>query len=164
MGITPLPSLDIRRLESAEIDCAADFLARQFRDVYLSALPRSLVAARDAAYYRAYLAERCERVLVAWYGSRPVGLTSCQHNCIDDLWVARRYRRRGIGRRLLLAAVTTLRERGYQFVQAGCEDFNETARVFFEHTGWRRIGSEPVAIAPGRQVEALVFSRRIDCD
>jgi GNAT superfamily N-acetyltransferase len=164
MGITQLPALEIRPLDGVEVDQAADFLARQFRDVYQSELPRSLVVQRGTAYYREYLSDRRARVIVAWYGPRPVGLASCQHNCIDDLWVARRYRRRGIGRRLLQASIAALREQGYQFAQAGCEDFNEQARHFFEHAGWDKIGSEPVSIVPGRQIDALVFSRRIDHD
>jgi ribosomal protein S18 acetylase RimI-like enzyme len=100
--------------------------------------------------------------LVAWLGNRPVGLASRQNNCIDELWVARRYRRRGIGRRLLAASLSALRNQGYQFAQAGCEDFNDAAQAFFREAGWRHIGSEPLAIAPGRRIEALVFSRRID--
>lgn len=164
MTVTPLPSLEIRCLDVDEVDRAADFLARQYREVYQAELPRHLVAQRGTAYFRAYLAERRDRVLVAWYGSRPVGLASRQANCIDDLWVARRYRRRGIGRRLLQASLQALREHGYQFAQAGCEDFNEAAQRFFVDAGWRNIGSEPLAIVPGRPISALVFSSRIDSD
>jgi len=92
-----------------------------------------------------------------------VGYCAVSANCFEDLWVAARHRRRGVGSCLLAAALAELRERGYQNAQAGCEDFNASARAFFVHQGWRVIGAEPQSrTASGRVVQALVYSRAID--
>ena len=90
-------------------------------------------------------------------GDRLVGLASSCANGIEDLWVHRRYRRRGIAGGLIDSLVANLTQRGFRYVQVGCEDFNSYAIAFFEAQGWRRIGAKNLEIAPGRRIEARVY-------
>lgn len=162
MNIIALPKLRIEPLIEHELDQAAVFLLKQWRETYRVRLPRRLVEKRSSGHFRDELSGRLDSCRLAWVGSRLAGLVSTQHNCIEDLWVAKRYRRRGIGTQLMAAAIDGLRKRDYQFAQVGCEDFNTDAIAFFSGAGWRHIGGEPIHVAPGMQVEARVFSLRID--
>jgi ribosomal protein S18 acetylase RimI-like enzyme len=162
MSVVELPKLRIEPLAEQDLDQAAVFLLKQWRETYRARLPRSLIDARSSGHFRDALSARLPHCRLAWMGSRLAGLVSTQQNCIEDLWVAKRYRRRGIGTQLTAVAVEGLRTRDYQFAQVGCEDFNADAIAFFSKSGWRHIGGEPVQVAPGMQVEALVFSFRLD--
>jgi putative acetyltransferase len=160
--VVTLPKLLIAPLEAADVERAAELVHRVWHDTYRAALPPKLRSPRTVAYWSGYLADRCEHSWMATVGSRPAGVVSVSSNCVDDLWVARRYRGRGVGRRLLDEALADLAQRGFEAAQAGCEDFNESAVGFFHHLGWTVIGNEPLlGLVPGRQVEALVFSRRL---
>jgi GNAT superfamily N-acetyltransferase len=162
-SVTPLSRQDIRPLTARDIEPAADLLHRCWHDAYRRQLPPRLLAGRTAAYWQDYLRGRDGRVWTSWVGRRPVAIATITTNCIDDLWVARRYQRRGFGRALLAHTLAELRARGFEFAQAGCEDFNDAAIGFFTHLGWREIGREPLlGLVPGRQVEARVFSRSLD--
>ena len=158
--VTPFPQRQIRPLGNDELSQAAELLHRCWHDTYRRQLPSRLLSERTLDYWTSYLDQRKGRCWVSWVGSRPAGLATVSSNCIDDLWVLRRYRRRGHGRALLTVAMEYIDSRGFGFAQAGCEDFNEEATGFFSHMGWQEIGREPLlGLVPGRQVEALVFSR-----
>jgi ribosomal protein S18 acetylase RimI-like enzyme len=161
MAVIALPRVRIEPLSESTLDQAAVFLLKQWRDTYRDKLPAGIVDARSAGYFRDYLSQRDACCRLAWLDRKLVGLVATRQNCIEDLWVAKRYRGRGIARSLLQAALDDLRARGYQFAQAGCEDFNGAAIAFFNKSGWRHIGGEPVQIAPGMRIEALVFSQRL---
>jgi ribosomal protein S18 acetylase RimI-like enzyme len=140
---------------------AAEFLHRNWHETYRRFLPADLRAERSVDYFRHYLADRRNACWLALYGNRLVGLATVSANCVDDLWVGQGYRRRGIGRRLLKAAVAALRENGYESVQAGCEGFNRDALAFFDATGFRQIGVETVTLKPALRVEAIVLGRHL---
>lgn len=159
-SVTKLPTRSIHPLEERDLDAAAKLLHRCWHDAYRTQLPPRLLAGRTEDYWRDYLAKRLSRTWLARQGDRPAGLVSVSANCVEDLWVARRYRRRGLGRQLLDTALGDLAGHGFAHAQAGCEDFNQDAVAFFGHLGWEEIGREPLlGLVPGRQVTALVYSR-----
>lgn len=161
-AVVALPKLTVAPLEDTDVEPAAELVHRVWHDTYRAALPPKLLSPRTVAYWSGYLTDRHGRCWVAKVGPRLAGLVSVSSNCVDDLWVARRYRGRGVGRRLLDVALADLTRRGFAAAQAGCEDFNAAAVSFFRHLGWTEIGNEPLlGLVPGRQVEALVFSRRL---
>ena len=161
VSVIPLPRLRVELLDPDDLDKAAVFLLKVWRETYRQALPRRIVEQRSTGYFRDYLEKRASTCRLAWLGDRLVGLVTTQQNCIDDLWVAPRYRRRGVGNALMQEALAGLRQRGYQFAQAGCEDFNQAAIAFFGESGWDCIGSDSVTVTPGHCIEAMVFSRRL---
>lgn len=158
-NVIALPRVRLAPLADGDLDAAAVFLHEHWRDTYRTALPPALLAERTVAHFRHHLERRRERCWLAWLDERLVGLATASANCVEDVWVAARYRRRGIGTRLVEMAMAHLRRRGFGFAQAGCEDFNRAAVDFFEALGWARIGSEPQQLTPTLRVEALVFSR-----
>lgn len=161
--IAALPKRTIRKLTDQELATAAKLLHRCWHDAYRRHLPPRLLTGRTEDYWIAYLTKRLPRTWVAWIGDKPAGLISVTSNCVDDLWVARRYRRRGLGRDLLETASRHFAARGFEHAQAGCEDFNEDGVGFFRHLEWAEIGNEPLlGLVPGRQVNALVFSRPVE--
>jgi GNAT superfamily N-acetyltransferase len=154
----------VEALGPNDLDKAAVFLLKVWRETYRPTLPGRIIEQRSTGYFRDHLEKRTSACRLAWFGDRLVGLVSTQQNCVEDLWVAPRYRRRGVGTALLQAALDGLRERGYQFAQAGCEDFNQSAIAFFGEAGWDCIGGDSVTLSPGYCVNAMVFSCRLTGD
>jgi len=161
MSVVALPRLSIRELDAASLEQATELLHKIWHQTYRDRLPAGLRAQRTPAYFAAYLEARSAQCWTAWMGKRMAGLVTVSSNCIEDVWVARRYRRRGIAQRLVATALEHLAERGFDFAQAGCESFNSEAVAFFRATAWQVIGSEALDLVPGRPIDALVFSRRL---
>jgi ribosomal protein S18 acetylase RimI-like enzyme len=103
-------------------------------------------------------------VLVAEDAGRLVGLTVLAvqtppeqpvrrvrpHVELENLVVARAFRRRGVARRLIQAAALWTRERGLNELELTVHEFNATARAFYEAAGFmtaRRRMSLPVPSA-----------------
>jgi GNAT superfamily N-acetyltransferase len=158
----PLPRLDLRRARPDDTPAVASLVHDVWHETYGRALPRPVVLTHSAAHVAEEVALRVGHGWVACVGERIVGYCATAANCVEDLWVARRYRRRGIGRALLALALADLRERGYQSAQAGCEDFNAPARELLAREGWTVIGREPVDLGTGRLANALLYARSLD--
>ncbi len=156
--ILPLPKLRTTALDLSQLDAAAEFLHRTWRETYRHDLPAGLLAERTLEYFRDYLRDRLNACWLAWFDRRLVGLASVSANCIEDLWVSRRYRRRGIGSQLLAVALEELRRRDFAYAQVGCEGFNRDAVRFFQARDWTLIAAETQELTPALHVEALVFS------
>jgi ribosomal protein S18 acetylase RimI-like enzyme len=157
--VVQLPQLKIARLKPDQIDAAVAMLHEVWHATYAKRLPAHLVEQRTTEHFKRHLERRAETCWLAWMGPRLVGLSSTTSNCVDDVWVSGRYRRRGIATRLIDAACAHLARHGFRAAQAGCEDFNLAASAMFEHLGWRKVGAESVHIAPGIRHEAIVYTR-----
>ena len=159
--VVQLPTLRITRLEPAQIDEAAGLLQQIWLESYGERLPQSNVGQRTISHFKEHLTRRAGNCWLAWIGNRLAGLSTTVSNCVDDVWVRHEFRRRGIATRLIGVACGDLAQRGYRAAQAGFETFNAAAVALFESDGWRRVGSEPVDIAPGIQHVALVYARSL---
>ncbi len=162
--ILELPRLELRRGAPNDVQAVAELLHAAWHQTYDRVLPPQLTAPRTRDAFRDEIAQGIDRAWLAWWGPRLVGYMKLTANCVDQLWVAPRHQRRGVGSRLLAQALADFQAAGYQGVQAGCEDFNQAACGFFERQGWRVIGAEPQRLAPGLSIDALVYSRRIEPD
>ncbi len=82
------------------------------------------------------------------------------------MYVRPRWQRRGIGRQLVLSAMTHARERpGVNVVQLTVTETNGPAVAMYESCGFLRFGVEPLAVAVGSEYVAKVYMwRRIDPD
>ena len=68
------------------------------------------------------------------------------------MYVHPRWRRRGLGRQLVLAALKHARERpGVMIAQLTVTEGNEPAEALYESCGFVRFGVEPFAVAAGSQ-------------
>jgi GNAT superfamily N-acetyltransferase len=74
--------------------------------------------------------------LVAELGGRIVGVVVADDDWVEDLWVARGHRERGIGSVLLAAAERQIAERGHGEARLRVVAANARARGFYGARGW----------------------------
>lgn len=73
------------------------------------------------------------------------------------MYVPPRFRRLGLGRRLVLAALNEARARpGLRLVQLTVSETNRAARTLYEQCGFVKFGLEPLAMAFGGELIAKV--------
>lgn len=156
--VIPFPNLRISPFKDEHLDEATRLMHDEWHETYRDHLPKELVSDRTRDYFRRYLLRHSNTCWVAWQGRSLAGLVAVSVNCIEDLWVGKAYRRRQIGTRLMEAALTHFSVCGFNSAQVGCEGFNQAAIDFFESNGWQMVGSEPVEIAPGSHIDALVYT------
>ncbi len=160
-NVVALPLLKVRPGTEADRAALIAMVGEVWRETYLGHLEYSLGSRQDAEHISQLVGNPAERGWVATHGNRLSGYCRVASNCVDQIWVPLRLRRRGVGSALLRQATEAIRERGFAFAQAGCEDFNPVARLFLEAHGWRMIGSESQRLTRGRSYEAQVFSRAL---
>ncbi len=156
--ILQFPTPHIRRAAVTELEPVVDLVHDAWREVYGHHLPLPLVNGHSRSETADLVLSGADGRWVATAGGRLSGYCSVIANCVDQLWVSRRQRRRGIGGALLDQALASIHQRGYEFAQAGIEDFNTQARDFLEGRGWRLIGAEQRELATGRHFRALVYA------
>jgi GNAT superfamily N-acetyltransferase len=155
-NVIPLPRLEIRHGLSDDRESVTTLVEAVWREVYSGHLPPG--APDGPEYFTRLAGDPGDHGWLAKLGDQVVGYCRVEANCVDQIWVPRRMRRRSIGSALLARALQSIRARGFAFAQAGCEDFNQPARAFLEAKGWRVIGSQPQSLGAGRSCTALVFS------
>lgn len=74
---------------------------------------------------------------VAEAGGEVVGVLLTGNAWLDDLWIARTHRRRGIGTRLLEIAEGEIAGRGYTCARLRVVAANLSAQQFYAKHGWR---------------------------
>lgn len=170
-------SFRVRRAGAADADLLADIGARTFRDTYAgnndpellvrhiaqSFTPRRLAAELDDSRSTFLLAYDD-----AWSTDRPLGyvqLVSGPANpCVTGprpLELARIYVERsvigvGYGAALLRAAFDTARQGGFDTVWLGVWERNDRARRFYEHWGFRAVGSQLFAFGGEMQTDIVM--------
>jgi GNAT superfamily N-acetyltransferase len=103
------------------------------REVYGDLLP-------PAARYRA---GNWRGGVLAEIDGRVVGLVVADDDWVEDLWVAKEHRRRGIGGVLLAAAERQIAERGHVEARLRVVARNVEARRFYAAHGWAEAESYP---------------------
>lgn len=157
-NVIPIARPVVRRGRPNDRQPVAALVEEVWRDTYRGHLPPEWLLRRDRQFFWELAGNPAESGWVAEFGGRVVGYGQVAANCIDQLWVSARMRRRGIASALLDPMLDHLRERGFAFAQAGCEDFNLPARSFLEARGWKVIHTESQPLGAGRACNALVHS------
>ena len=157
-NVITMPRLIIRPGTDADRDAVVALVSEIWRETYAGHLSPEAVTSADAGHIPDLVGNPAEQGWIATLGERLVGYASVTANCVDQIWISAGMRRRGIGSALLGQAIEGIRERGFAFAQAGCEDFNRPARQFLEARGWRLIDTQPQPLGGGRSCNALVFS------
>ena len=158
-NVIAMPRLMIRPGTDADRDAVVAMVSDVWRETYAGHLSPGSISRPDVGHIPDLVGNPAEQGWVATLGERLIGYGSVTTNCVDQIWISAGMRRRGIGSALLARAIEGIRERGFAFAQAGCEDFNLPARQFLEAKGWRLIDTQPQALGGGRNCNALVFSR-----
>jgi GNAT superfamily N-acetyltransferase len=160
-NVIPLPRLEVRPGNPADRGAVAAMVETVWREIYSGRLPAESMADRGEGWFSELVGDPGDQGWVAMLGDQVVGFSRVMANCVDQLWVPGRMRRRGIGTALLGEAVAAIRARGFAFAQAGCEDFNPGGLRFLEANGWRVIDSVSQPLGRNRSCQALVFSRSL---
>jgi ribosomal protein S18 acetylase RimI-like enzyme len=66
-----------------------------------------------------------------------VGVVLTSDDWIDDLWIGRKHRRRGVGSSLLLHAESEINGRGFQSARLRVVVSNAAAILFYRRFGWQ---------------------------
>jgi GNAT superfamily N-acetyltransferase len=105
--------------------------------------------------------------LVAWEGNTPVGhahiawsKTTLGIPEVQDVFVAERFRRRGVASELARTAERLARRRGHRKISLGFGVANDAARLLYEGLGYQRADLAPQRIR-GR---ILIRGRPVDVD
>ncbi len=83
------------------------------------------------------------RGLVAEERGRIVGVVVADDDWIEDLWVARDHRRRGVGSQLLTAGERQIAAAGHAVAHLRVVEDNQRARRFYAAHGWTEIAAYP---------------------
>ncbi len=162
MNIIQFPELSIKPLQVEDLDHAALFLYQQWQQLYKKHLSENILNQRTSQFFNEYLQRKIGIAWIAWMGKDIAGLLSVSSNCIDDLWVKPSYQRKKIATKLVQKSIEHFHSRGFTSAQAGCENFNTQAIDFFEAMGWKRIGSQALYASGNGQVDALVYSVKLN--
>lgn len=160
-NVIPIPRLVVRRGVSDDREAVVTLVEAVWHDTYHNHLPPKWLQQRDRQFFADLAGDPAEQGWVAELGERVVGYGRVAANCIDQLWVSAAARRRGVASALLGPMLASIRERGFGFAQAGCEDFNTPARRFLEAKGWELIHAEPQQLGAGRACDALVHAIKL---
>jgi len=130
---------DVMHLRAAEPD-ELDRLARLWHDAWYDAhdaiAPAGLVAARTVARFRERLPALLADTRVAGPLGRPLGLCVIKDDRLDQLFVARQARGKGVAAALLADGEARLARRGIATAWLACAIGNDRAARFYEKHGW----------------------------
>lgn len=159
-----LVGLEIRKLNQSLIETAAIFLFHCWHECYEAKLPASIVSNRTIDFFNKFCKNHLHASWVAFYHERPVGIICVASNCIDELYVDKKYRRRNIGSALLNTAYDYLIEKQFISAQAGCEQFNESGIAFLQARHWGVISEQTVSLGDGLSTMAIVLAKKLGND
>jgi len=159
--VIPLPQLEIRRGRPTDVAAVINLVESIWMEIYAPHLSPQQIPVRGAPYFSDLAGNPGSNSWVALRGSQYLGYGQISANCVEQLWVTARARRRGIGSRLLAQMLKTIRARGFAYAQMGCEDFNAPALAFLDTLGWQPIGTVEQSLGPGRFCQALVYSKSL---
>jgi len=142
----------VRPGTAAEVPAVAEVWRAAWHDGHRGHVPAALLAARDAAYFRARAAAMVDGTLVAVDGDgRIAGVVIVSDDEVFQLAVDRSTRRGGVGG-LLLAAAEARIAAGHDRAWLAVVPGNAPARAFYARHGWTDGGplsyAAPTATGP----------------
>jgi len=130
----PLPTgIVIRSADHSDVASIEQLVLEVVREVYGDLFP-------EAAPYRA---GNWRGGLLAEIDGRIVGVVVSDDDSVEDLWVMKEHRRRGIGSLLLSAAERQIAGRGHIEARLRVVARNLEARRFYRARGWAETVSYP---------------------
>jgi GNAT superfamily N-acetyltransferase len=156
-----MPQLEIRRGRSSDTEALRIMVQSVWMEIYAPQLSEERIEACGADYFADLVGDPSVNGWLAVRGDQYLGYGQINANCIDQLWVSARVRRRGIGTRLLTQMLDAIGTRGFAHAQIGCEDFNTGALNFLHALGWEPVGSAEQGLGAGRFCKALIFSKAL---
>lgn len=148
-------SIVIRPAATADLP-AMEKLIDEIDELHCEALPWIFSKREKPKSVEAFVSEADHAAFIAESAGTPAGLmfmlvrevsggvvTPTRMATLDTLIVGSRFRRQGIGRRLVEAGMAWANDAGASRVELGVYEFNDAARAFWESVGfttlWRRM-------------------------
>ena len=154
------PTCMVRPATATDVDAIATVWHDAWRDGHLGNVPDALLPYRTPALFRERVPPRVPSTTVATIAAKVVGFVTVRDDEIEELFVARSARGRGIADALLHLGEEMIRRR-YDVAWLAVAAGNARARRFYEKSGWRDAGGfDYAAEIPGGTL--AVPSRRYE--
>jgi GNAT superfamily N-acetyltransferase len=145
----PGPEVVVRPAHADEAGVVAEIWHAGWPDGHLGHVPDELVAVRDEASFRTRAGERIGDTIVAVADGEIAGFVMLDGDEVEQVYVAARYRGRGVADALMADAERRTREAGFDRAWLAVVAGNDRARRFYERRGW--VDEGPIVyLAPGR--------------
>lgn len=157
--------MDVRQMESAELDVLAALWRDGWQDAHAAILPAALARHRTPESFRHRLAGAMADVRVVGPVGAPLGFCIAHRDELYQLYVSDVARGMGVAASLLADAEARLRATGVDIAWLACAIGNARAATFYEKHGWRRVGSmisrltTPDGVFP---LEVWRYEKRLD--
>jgi GNAT superfamily N-acetyltransferase len=126
---------EIRQAELGDLGRILDLVNAVVSETYSHLLPNDWTSPKDQ---RPWIGS-----WVAVQRGVIVGVGLANDDCIDDLWILRKYRGHGIGGSLLSTLEFEIRNSGHENAKLRVVAENTAARRFYLRHGWQEIKSYP---------------------
>ncbi len=123
---------EVRPMRTEDLDSVMEIERASFSTPWSETSFRNLLSREDADLWVAIVDGALRAYAVVWYVDREAEL--------GNLAVARRWRRRGLGRWLLDWALNAARTRGTGQIFLEVRESNRAAQRLYEERGFRRVG------------------------
>ena len=120
--------LPIRRFAAADLEQIWSLVGAVVSEIYGHILPAGLKVDKETNWEPAWVAEDAGMIVA-------VALT--ENDWLEDLWIAKGHRRRGLGGRLLALAEDEIVARGHSLARLRVVAENASALRFYADRGWR---------------------------
>lgn len=132
----PSATVQLRRATSADVEDIAHIWQEGWVDAHLGHVPEALVAARTPASFAKRADERLADTIVATRTDAVIGFVMIDRDQVDQLYLHRSARGRGVGAALLGAAERSVIAAGHRRAWLAVATGNAGARGFYERQGW----------------------------
>lgn len=131
---------EVRAARPEDLDAVARIWHEGWLDGHAGRVPDALVAARDPETFGPRAAERLASTLVCTVDGEVAGFVVTIGDEVEQVYVDRGWRGRGVAGALLSAAEARIAAEGHSQAWLAVVAENATARAFYERSGWRDEG------------------------
>ncbi len=143
-----MKTLEIRQATKADFGAVVDLCKSSLAVTYGAFLDAEAMRPwSEGDELDKYVPARLGSLLIAVDDGLVVGMVAVEDDLIGQLWVAPERRSQGIGKVLLAAAESMIRERGHATLRVEVFEPNVGAVRFYERHGWTRQGTYPEPMA-----------------
>jgi ribosomal protein S18 acetylase RimI-like enzyme len=161
MQAEPPEGVHVRHAAEPEFPALARMWHESWHDAHDAHVPAALVALRTYDSFLVRLAEFGDRLRVAGPWGAPNGICVINHDEIDQLFVAREARGRGVAAALLADGEARLRDSGIALARLDVAIENTRAIRFYEKHGWEREEIRTVTLNGPFDLRVLVLTKSL---
>lgn len=159
--IIDFPTPVLQRLKPANLAATAQLLQQSWHTAHAELMPTDVVAQHTLAYFQDKLQQQVDKAWLLLFRDEVVGYCEHRLNCIDELWIAAAYQRKGFASLLLAQALQEIAAKNYNHAVVGCLKNSPGAQFFAQHHGWQRLETAQQKVAPEKIVEIEVYTHSV---